>query len=463
VGRIELKQSVEEHSSVEHLHEMTAMENGMSETLAESSRRRQFDWAWVLWLNRRQLGRWMGIALVISTVIAFLTPKEFESTTRLVPSDSRSRSGSGLAMMAALAGGGAGSLAGSALGGVASDMLGLHDGGAVFVEMLRSRTLQDRIVERFDLRKVYGTRYWEDARKMLMARTLISPDRKSSVITVTYTDRSPQRAAQITQAYVEELDRIAAEVNTSAARREREFIEQRLKSVKQDLDTSSRTFSEYASKNATLDLKDQGKAMVEAAAVLQGQLIAAQSELEGLEQIYTGSNVRVRMLRARVDELQRQLKKVGGNSSNPNFGDSTSDQEFPSIRQLPLLGVRWADLYRETKIQETVYALLTEQYEQAKIDEARETPVVKVLDAATVPERKASPHRLIIMVLGTLMALCVSSFWVLGKSAWQEMDSEDPRKQLGQEIGAKVLLHWSRVKVRVQGLRDRLGPQTSGD
>jgi len=443
---------------------MPAMdENGSGEILPESSQRHRFELAWLLWLNRRFLRRWILRGLVISTVIAFLTPKEFESTTRLVPSDSRSHAGSGLAMMAALAGGGTGSVAGSALGGVASDMLGLHDGGAVFVEMLRSRTLQDRIVERFDLRKVYGTRYWEDARKVLTARTVILPDRKSSLITVTYTDRDPQRAAQITQAYVEELDRIAAEVNTSAARREREFIEQRLKSVKQDLDASSQRFSEYSSKNATLDLKDQGRATVEAAAVLQGQLIAAQAELDGLEQIYTSSNVRVRVLRARVDELQRQLKKVGGNSSSQGSVDSTSDQEFPSIRQLPLLGVRWADLYRETKIQETVYALLTEQYEQAKIEEARETPVVKVLDAAVVPERKASPHRLIIMLLGTLVAFCFGSVWVMGKAAWQGMNSEDPRKLLGEEIRAKCRLFWSPTRARLQALQRRIGWTPSGD
>jgi capsule polysaccharide export protein KpsE/RkpR len=309
------------------------------------------------------------------------------------------------------------------------------------------------------LRKVYQVKYWEDARRKLAARTVISPDRKSSVITVTVSDTDPQRAAQIAQAYVEELDRVAAAVNTSAARREREFIEERLKSVKQDLDASSQKFSEYSSQNATIDLKEQGVAMVQAAAVLRGQFIAAQSELEGLEQIYTSNNVRVRMLRARLDELQRQMQKIGGNTAKPDEG--TSGQEFPSIRQLPLLGVRWADLYRETKIQETVYALLTQQYEQAKIEEARETPVVKVLDAAVVAERKSGPHRLIVILLGTLLALCAGSVWVLARAAWQGMDSEDPRKQLGQEISGKCRLYWSRAMARGQALKRRIGASGS--
>jgi uncharacterized protein involved in exopolysaccharide biosynthesis len=440
---------------------MAAIENGMGETLSDSSKRSAFDRVWLLWLNRRSLGRWIALGLALGTATAFLTPKEFESTTRLVPSESRSLAGSGMAMMAALVGSGASSLAGSALGGAASDMLGTHDGGAVFIEMLRSRTLQDRLITRFDLRKVYHVRYWEDARKMLTARTLISPDRKSSVITVTVTDNDPQRAAQIAQAYVEELDRVAAGVNTSAARREREFIEQRLKAVKQDLDASSQKFSEYSSQNATIDLKEQGIAMVQAAALLRGQFIAAESELEGLEQIYTSNNVRVRMLQARVDELQRQLKKVGGNAAKPGLDDSTSDQEFPSIRQLPLLGVRWADLYRETKIQETVFALLTQQFEQAKIEEARETPVVKVLDAAVVPERKSAPHRFIIMLLGMVLGLIAGIAWLLGSSAWRSMDSEDPTKRLGQEMWADCRVFWRQVKDRMQALRRKNGETTS--
>jgi capsule polysaccharide export protein KpsE/RkpR len=452
-------------NSIQQLHEVevSGLENGIGDTLTPASERRNLDWAWLLWLNRRLLGRWTFYGLVIFTAIAFLTPKEFESTTRLMPPDSRSGSGigAGLAMMAAMSGQGAGSMGGSALGGIAGDLLGTKDAGAVFTDMLRSRTVADRMIARYDLRKLYHTSYWEDARKLLAARTFIAQDRKSGVITITVTDRDPRRAAEMAQSYVDELDRIAAEVNTSAARRERVFIEQRLKTVKQDLDTASQRFSEYSSKNATLDLKEQGKATVEAAAILQGQLIAAQSELEGLQQIYTSNNVRVRSLQARVNELQRQLKKVGGDSSGAIFGESTANQEFPSIRQLPLLGVQWADLYRETKIQEVVYQLLTEQYERAKIEEAKETPVVKVLDVAAVPERKSSPHRMLIMMLGAALALIVSSAWVLGTAAWSKMDSDDPAKQLGQEIGAWCVALWSRGTARWQAVRSKFGSNNS--
>src|SRR5437762_6827455 len=126
--------------------------------------------------------------------------------------------------------------------------------------------------------------------------------------------------------------------------------------------------------------------MVEAAAVLQGQLIAAQSELQGLEQIYTANNVRVRALKARVGEIQRQLEKFGGTDALLTQDNTASSQDeiYPSIRKLPLLGVQWADLYRRMKIQETVYELLNQQYELTRIQEAKEIPTIRVIDP---PER----------------------------------------------------------------------------
>jgi hypothetical protein len=156
----------------------------------------------------------------------------------------------------------------------------------------------------------------------------------------------------------------------------------------------------------------------------------------------------VRSLRARVDELSKQLDKLGGDSIGPTpalagSGRSLPDGEaparaFPSIRQLPLLGVRWADLYRQTKIEETVYELLTQQYELAKIQEAKEIPTVKILDAADVPEKKASPHRGTIMILGMLLALSAGAVWVLSAATWEKIDPQDPRRQLGQEVGHRV-------------------------
>jgi len=245
------------------------------------------------------------------------------------------QSSSGLAMAAAAMSG----TAAGGLGGIAGDLLGLKSTSDVFVGILGSRTAQDRLIQQFDLKRLYRDRRMEDARKDLAEHTAISVDRKSQIISITVTDRSPQRAAAMGQAYVEELNNLVAELSTSSARRERIFLEGRLQAVNQDLEVAEKNFSEFASKNTAIDVKEQGKAMVEAAAVLQGQLIAAQSQYQGLREIYTDNNPRVRTVKARIDELQRQLEKLGGKGESATIvAVQPGDSMYPSIRKLPLLG-----------------------------------------------------------------------------------------------------------------------------
>jgi capsule polysaccharide export protein KpsE/RkpR len=271
------------------------------------------------------------------------------------------------------------------------------------------------------------------------------------------TDHSPQRAKAIAESYISELNRLVVELNTSAAHRERVFLENRLQSVKQDLDTSARQFSKFASDNTAIDIKEQGKAMVEAAATLQGHLIAAQSELEGLRQIYADNNVRVRAVRARIGELQAKLKQMGDGDLSPE-GTAGNDSLYPSIRKLPLLGVTYAELYRANKIQETVYELLTQQCELAKVQEAKETPSVKVLDAAQLPEKKSFPPRLLIMFLGMLFSVMIGAVWVLGKAGWDGLDPEHPGKLLAHDAYTIVKgdLGLATNGTRLHQMRDKL-------
>jgi len=384
----------------------------------------------LFWEQRRFLFRTGAYALLTSILIAFLIPARYQSLTRLMPPDSQSTSG--LGMVAAMAG--KGGVAG--LGGLAGDLLGVKSSGALFVGILGSETVQDRLIDEFNLMKIYHDRKIEDARKDLAERTEVSEDRKSGIITIAVTDHDPKRAAGMAKAYVGELDRLVAQVSTSSARRERIFLEGRLEKVKGDLDLAAKNFSQFASKNSAIDIPAQGKAMVEAAAVLQGQLIAAQSELSGLQQIYTDSNVRVRSVQARVNELQKKLNEIG--SAGTQGGSPGENALYPSIRKLPLLGVTYADLFRQTKIQETVYELLTQQYELAKVQEAKEIPTVKVLDPAIVPTKRSFPPRLAIMLLGTILGVIMATTWILGKTQWDAVDVSDPRRVFATEVFTTV-------------------------
>ena len=412
--------------------------SGLDEVRSPDRARDGVEWLWLLWEHRRRLFRIAVCALLASTLIAFLIPARYESTSQLMPPDNQSTSG--LASVAASMSGAAGGL-----GGIAGELLGLKSTSDTFVGILSSRTVQDKLIQQFELKKVYGVRRMQDARTALANHTNISVDRKSQIISITVTDKNPQRAAAMTQAYVEELNRLVAELSTSSARRERIFLEGRLQAVSHDLEESEKDFSQFASKNTAIDVKEQGKAMVEAAAMLQGQLIAAESEYEGLKQIYADSNPRVRSVKARADELKHQLEKLGGKGeSATSVSDQPGDSMYPSIRKLPLLGVGYADLYRRTKIQEAVLETLTKEYELAKVQEAKEIPTVKVLDVANVPDKKSFPPRLLIILMGTALAMTAASSWLLGRELWRATDSEDPRKIFATEVFSTVAARFSR-------------------
>jgi uncharacterized protein involved in exopolysaccharide biosynthesis len=426
-------------------------EISLPEMPLDDSREWQAERLRLLWDRRRFFMRAAATGLIVSTIIAFLIPKSYISTTQLMPPDSQSTSG--MAMMAAMAG-----KAGGSLAGVAGDLLGLKSSGALFIGVLRSETSQDRLIQQFDLRKVYGKRLVMDARTKLDANTSISEDRKSGIITISVTDHSPQRAASLASAYVDQLNSLVSELSTSSAHRERVFLEERLKVAKQDLDDASNQLAQFSSKNNTLDIQQEGKAMLDAAGSIAGEMIAAESQLEGLRQIYTDNNSRVRSLKARVGELRRQLEKLGGTQAKSADGGTASANQsadpasaqaqglpYPTIRSLPLLGAKYGDYYRRAKIQETVFELLTEQYELAKVQEAKETPSVKVLDPARIPEKKSFPPRLVIMFLGTFLVFASSVVWVLGSARWEEVDPQDPRKVFAQEVAGilKARMPWA--------------------
>jgi capsule polysaccharide export protein KpsE/RkpR len=371
-----------------------------------------------VWLQRGRIARWTALGFALSLVVAWRYPK-FESTVQIMPPDNGN---SGLAsMLPALA-------KSPGMIGLAGDLLGAKSNGAVFAKVLESRTVSDDLIQRFNLRDRYGTNYWEDTRLKLSKRTIIVEDKKSGVIAITVRDRDPDLAMKLANGYVEELDTVMAKVSTSAARRERIFIEGRLAEETKSLQDAEQQFSQFASANMALDVPEQTKVTVEAAARLQGELIATRAQLEGLKQTYTPENIRVKSVQAHVAELERELTKI--NSGRTSVGSSSdSSNPYPSVKNLPLLGVRWADLYRNTKIRETVVELLTQQYEIARIQEAKEIATIKVLDPASTPEHKR-PSWLLIALGGTFMFAVLACMGYFLKDWWDHWDQDDPRRML---------------------------------
>jgi capsular polysaccharide transport system permease protein len=393
---------------------------------------------WVLWRSRRFLWGVTWKTLIASIVLAFLVPPHYKSSARFVPGENSSSSGSS-SMMGLLSKALGGDNSSMGFGLDAASLLGAKTPGAFYVEVLKSRTVQDRLINRFDLRARYRKSTYFEARKKLAKFTDIEEDKKSGVITLTVTDYGPKVAAQIANAYVDELNRLAVDLNTSSAHRERQFLEERLASAKQDLARASASLSQFTTKNSLVDPQNEGRAVMDAAARMQGELIASETELKGLQQIYSDDNVRVRTLKARMAELQSQLKKLVGQNSDAPTPDSAAgwSAPYPSMHTLPGLGSRYAELYREAKIQEAVYAFVTQQFEMAKIQEAKELPIVRVMDAGVASEKRSSPIRSLIVAGSVFGAFLLACLWVVGKYRWQQIPADDSYRLLAADVAGE--------------------------
>jgi capsule polysaccharide export protein KpsE/RkpR len=407
--------------------------------------------ATLLWRHRRILVRVTAISLVVSLGIAFLIPKQYKASASIMPPDQQS---SGAMMLAALAGhGGLGSL-----GSLASGLLGGHTTTALFVSLLQSGTVRGHLIDRFNLQHVYRARYRITAAKRLARRTKISDDKKSGVITIEVEDTNPVRARDLAQAYLDELNKLVNKTSISAAHQERIFIEHRLHDVQNDLERAQLELSEFSSRNSTVDIKEQTRAMVDAGARVQGELLVQQAGLQSLRQIYGDGNVRVKETQARIAALQQDITKMTGSSApllaaGSGVGDASDasadkGELYPPLRQLPRLAVPYADLYRRVKVQEAVFELLTQQYEMARIEEAKDVPAISVIDAPGIPEKKSFPPRLILAGVLTFVAFAVTAALILLREGWSKLNADDPRKTLAAEIAPIIRRRWRSIVSR---------------
>ena len=392
----------------------------------------------VLWSHRRTLFYATTLALLGGLAIAFAIPKRYQSVARIMPPDQQ---GSSAMLLAALTSrssglGGLSSLAGGLLGG--------HTTTALFVDLLNSGTVSGHLIDRFHLQRVYHKRYVVDTAKRLAQRTEITDDKKSGVITIAVEDTDPVRARDLAQGYLDELNNLVTQTSTSSAHQERIFIEKRLHTVETDLENAQLALSEFSSTHSTIDIKEQTRASVDAAAKVQGQLLAEQAELDSMRQIYGDSNVRVRETEAAIAALRHDLDRMNGSpaplSSVTGASQSLAGQDdlSPPLRQLPRLAVPYADLYRNVRVQETVFELLTQQYELARIEEAKDIPVVSVIDAPGIPEKKSFPPRLMVALGFAVFGFTATSVWLLLSSRWATVNPADPRKQFVQQVTANL-------------------------
>jgi len=367
----------------------------------------------------------LGFGTLLAVLIAYIIPAVYTSTTSVMPPDNASSSSGLMSLLSS-------TVPGGAQGG---GLLGVKTPAALYDEILASRTVRESLVKQFDLMRHYKSRVIEDACKKLASDTAIRENVKSGVVLISVNADRPQLASDLAQAYVSELNRVVTNNSTSDARRERIFLEGRLKEVKKDLDESATALSKFSSKNKTINVDVQSKAMLESDFKLREDMVKARSDLAGLEQTYSKDNVKVLAARAQIAALQQQMDQqlAGTNANGPN-GNAPS---YPSVGELPALGVTYLDLDRNVRVDEQLWEALTKQYEESKVQEAKEIPTVRVLDEANLPQRRSGPARTAIIVFGAFLSFLAAIIAVKSAAFWEEMDPWDERKKLVKDIFSK--------------------------
>lgn len=298
-----------------------------------------------------------------------------------------------------------------ALAGLAGGAAGIKSPADQYVALMQSTTVEDRLIERFKLMEVYEAKLKADARKALETNTRISAGKKDGLLTIEFDDKSPQRAAEVANAYVEELRRLTSALAITEAQQRRAFFEKQLSQTRDKLVAAQRALQSAGINEGAI--RAEPKAAAEAYARLQAEI--------------TSSEVRLQIMRGYLAETapefqqaQNQLTALRGQLARREAVNTTGAQGD------------YVDRFREFKYQETLFDLFARQYEVARIDESREGAVIQVVDTATPPERKSKPKRAMMAVVATLAAGFALLLWVFVRHAMRNAQQD---AQSAQKLG----------------------------
>jgi len=337
-------------------------------------------------------------AAVVAAGISLLMPNIYTGTTKILPPQQNQSAAA--AMLSQLGG----QLGG--LGGLAGGALGIKNPNDLYIGMLKSRTVADNLISRFELRKLYETKTSDDTRKALESNARMTSGR-DGIIVIEFDDKEPKRAATIANAYVEELYKLTQTLAVTEASQRRLFFERQLDQTRKNLANAETAARQGLEKGGLVVIDAQGKGMVETTARLRGQITVKEIQISAMRAFATGQNPDLKQAQHELDAMKQELAKMEGTSSGrANAGSVGKADGMENLR-----------LLRDVKYFETIFELLAKQHEIAKIDEARDASIVQVLDPAVEPERKSKPMRALIVILTALVVGFLAILWAFIKEA----------------------------------------------
>lgn len=371
-----------------------------SEPFSSDSEISLLDFLILLLERKRFIAGFVLGAAALSTIVAFLLPVRYEGKVLLLPPAQNSSLGT--ALMGQL--GNLGAL--GSLASLAGGSLGIKNPADMYVSLLTSRTVEDAMIQRFSLMQEYHEKRMVDTRKELERRTTVTAGTKDGLIRLTIEDRDPKRAAELANGYVEEFRKLSESLAITEAQRRRLFFQQQVELTKSELTKAENAMTQTQQTTGVLEITSQARALIESAAVLRAQVAAKQVQIEGMRSFAAEDNPELKLAKQELAALQSQLQRVAGSEQDPGSDINLSKGRVTQA------GMEYLRRYRELKYQETVFELLAKEFEIAKLDEAREGSIIQVVDPAVPPDKKSSPHRMLIVIASTVLSVFLAMFWI---------------------------------------------------
>jgi uncharacterized protein involved in exopolysaccharide biosynthesis len=360
----------------------------------------------------------LAVAVIVAIIVLLVKPTYTATATMLPPQEDNSS-----ALLGRL--GGLASLVNS--GGGTAGLLGLKNPDDLYIGLLRSQTVADGIIHRFDLMNIYKTKRMSDTRAALKGHTTIVAE-KSSLIRIDVKDHDPKRAADMANAYVSQLHGLTSHLAVTSAARRRLFFQEQVKIEKKKLADAETALEKTEEKTGIIQPQGQAQAVIATIMQLQAQISAREVELGALRASATEQNPEVIQLQSQIKGLQAQLSDF--EKGHPGSAALTGKVLTPTSK-VPAASLEYLRKMRDVRYRETLFELMARQYEMARVEEAREGQMIQVVDPATVPDRRSWPPRTLLVVLAFVLAVIVSSFWAVLRFFFS-------RKMRAPELAAKT-------------------------
>lgn len=362
---------------------------------------------------------------LIAALVALSLPNIYTATARLLPPEQ------GPSPVAAAI---IGQISGlNSTSNSISQSLGLQNASDLYVGLLRSRTIADALIQRFQLRKVYDTQLTSEARKVLANRSDITAD-QDGIISIRVEDDVPTRAAAMANAYVEQLEQLTKRVAITSASRQRLFLQQQLAQVKTHLTDAEDSLRTTQEKTGLISLPEQGKATIEAIASLRAQIASKKVQLAAMGIAMTEGNPNYMRTQEEILHLEKELSRLVENAP------VNSKDIIPPAGQIPDTSLKVIRKLRDVRYYQTLFELIAKQYEIARSQEAANGALIQVLDRAVVPDKKSRPRRSMIVVVTGLLTGVLGIFIALALSAIERAKKDPEQSSLIEELRENLRL-----------------------